>query len=250
MVAVAGCGDAEYASDFTENTVPFFTQKQKLDTALSGPWEKFGYSVRIPKSFTEVAPPPAPTQEQKDDPDWEPPDDLRQPDYLLDYGLPGMKGAWEGPLPGEGQRVGERWLYVLDNRKLEDDEIDPGLPPEDFVYEIADRFARSMERDGQFLATPEPEQFKTMTFPQSPQPFAPPVQFETPQAPLVGDFGDGLVHRVELYVHRAGSLTTVVALVMPEDAMAGPEIGEPRDLMLQTFAAGQTPRSAAAPAGG
>ncbi|NNJ26045.1 hypothetical protein [Alienimonas chondri] len=254
VLAASGCGDSDYQADFTGNTVPYFAQRQEVDAALSAPWEKFGMSLRVPRGFKEQPPPPKPTKEELEDEFWEPPVDKRQPTYLLDP-LPGMKGAWQGPLPGEGEQVGHRWLYVLDTAGLKDDPVMPGLAPENFVFEIADRFARSMELNGRFLATPEPEQFKPRTFPEPPQPFAPPVQYRTPPAPLVGDFGDGQVHRVELYAHQLGGRTTIIALVMPEEAMIGPGMGDSRDLMLQTLefgtaASGAAPQGGAPPAGG
>ncbi|MFH5804108.1 hypothetical protein [Alienimonas sp. DA493] len=251
VFAAAGCGDAEYLADFRGNTVPYFEQRQALDAALAAPWQYAGITLRPPRGFSEVSAPPEPTQEQLEDEYFVPPADPRQPTYLLDP-LPGLKGAWKGPLPGAGEQAGNRWLYVLDSRNLEDDPVAPNLEPDRFVEEVTDRFARAMN-----LPTPELEQFKPMTFPTSSEPFARPVQYRTTPSPLVGEFGDEQIHRVELYVYDAGGRKVIVALVMPEEAMIGPEFGEPRDLMLQTLEVGAptaAPRAGGggggAPAGG
>ncbi|QDT17249.1 hypothetical protein [Alienimonas californiensis] len=249
VLAAAGCGDAEYLADFKGNTVPYYAQRQALDAALAAPWQYAGISLRTPRGFSAVSPPPKPTKEQLEDEFFIPPPDPRQPTYLLDP-LPGLKGAWKGPLPPAGEQAGQRWLYVLDSRNLDDDPVAPNLDPDQFVEEITDRFARAMN-----LRTPEPQSFQSMPFPRSAAPFARPVQYSTPPKPLIGEFGDEQIHRVELYVYDSGGRKVIVALVMPEEAMIGPELGEPRDLMLQTLEVGMPsatpqPGGGGAPAGG
>ena len=243
LLAACGCGDASYREDMANNTVPFYEQTAELNAALAAPWQKGGITLRVPRGFNEQPAPPPPTKEELEDDFYEPPPDKRQPTYLLDP-LPGLKGAWKGPLPGAGEAVGNRWLYVIDSRGLEDDPIDPGLSAENLVYEVADRFARAMNEP-----TPEPESFKDITFPQPPRPFARPVRYRTPQKTLVGEFGDGQMHQVDLYVHQAGPRTVIVALVMPEAAMIGPQLAASRDLMLQTLEV-NAPIAAPAPSGG
>lgn len=253
ILAAAGCGDADYRADFTQNTVPYYAQRQRVDAALSGVWENGGIQLRVPKSFSEVSPPPSPTKEQREDEYFVPPKDPRQPDYLLagrsDPGrLPGLRGAWKMQ-PRAGQ-AGERWLYVLDSTALKNDPEEPGLDPEKFVDTVADRFARSMKKDGRILSTPT--EYKTKTYPQSQEPFAPPVQYKTPQTRLSGRFSDddgAAEHRVELYVHERGSRTIMVILVMPEGGETGQSLREPTDLMLQTLVVGDAARSRG-PAGG
>lgn len=249
VLAAAGCGDESYRADIAGNTLPYYELRRDLDAALSSPWEKEGISLRVPHSFTEQPGPPSPTKEQRDDPDWEPPRDRRQPDYLRDQRLPGLKGAWKGPLPGEGERVGNRWLYVLDSRGLEDDPVEPGLDPDRFAYEVTDRFARAFN-----LPTPELERFKWMAFPQTPHPFAPSVRYQVPPTALLEEL-EGQSHQVELYVHQARGRTVILALVMPEGATSAPDLGGARDLMLQTLdvtstaggAAGTTPAAGGGP---
>ena len=246
VLAAAGCGDADYRRDFAENTLPYYSQRQALDVALNAPWEKAGISLRVPKSFSEQLGPPPPTKEQKEDEFWEPPPDKRQPDYLLDR-LPGLRGAWKGPLPGAGEQAGNRWLYVLDSAALKDDPVDSGMDPAQFAFEVTDRFARALNVE----RSDYPEEFKEVTFPRTPQRFARPVQYRSPRIPLMGKFSDRdeLVHVADIFVHEAGARTVIVAMVMPEGAMRRPAISEPRDLMLQTLEVGAA-RAAAPPAGG
>jgi len=238
VLSLAGCGDDGYRADLANNTVPYFDQRYELDTTLSAPWEKAGISLRVPKTFTEQPAPAPPTKEQKEDESWEPPPDKRQPDYF-EGRLPGLKGAWQGPLPSAGQKAGNRWLYVLDTLALEDDPVEPGLDPERYVDEIADRFARALN-----LQTPDVERFKWTSFPQTQQPFAPPVRYRVPPAPLVEEFGEGVEHQVELYVHEGRGRTVILALVMPQDLILAPEMSASRDLMLQTLSV-NTPAPAA-----
>ena len=238
-----GCGYESYNADLRENTVPYFEQRQDLDTNLSSPWERFGLSLRVPRGFDEVNPPPPPTNEELEDPDLEEPADPRQPDYLLSA-LPGLRGAFRGPQPGAGEVVGQRWVYVLDSRGLKDDPVDPGLPEEELPFAVADRFAAALN----IPDTPEPTEFVPIKFPQAAKPFAVPVEYFKPATTMVGEFGDGVPHVVDLYVRRDGPRRTVIVQVMPEAAVIrDAAVGTARDLMLQTL---ETGKPAAAPRAG
>ena len=242
----AGCGYDGYERDFAENTLPYFELRRELDGALSAPWERSGISLRVPQGYRFVSPPPEPTKEELEDEYYQPPADPRQPEYLVDD-LPGLKAAWQLPAPQAGT-VGQRWLYVLDSAGLENDPVRPGLPAEELVFEVADRFARTFN-----LNTPRAEEYRRENFPSPPRPFAPQVAYEAPGEPLTGDV-DGVEHRVELFVHREGGRVTVLALVVPTEALMNDRsLGNDRDLMLQTLEVSRSSRSSApaqAPPGG
>ena len=237
--ALIGCGYDEYERDFAANTLPYFELRRELDATLATPWNGPGVSLRVPQGFDLVSPPSPPTEEELADEFYQPPRDPRQPEYLRDD-LPGLKAAWRGP---GGEKPGQRWIYLLDSSNLEDDPVAPDLAPEEFLYAVADRFARTLD-----LPTPSDDAYRRQTFPTPARPFAPQVAYSVPPEPLTG-FIDGVDHRVELYAHESGGRITIVAVVLPtDDLLSDRSLGAARDLMLQTLETGRIARRAA-PAG-
>ena len=238
--ALAGCGAESYSKDLKGNTVPYFELQRDLNANLSGPWEQRGISLRVPQSFSLVAPPAAPTEEELEDEFYQPPRDERQPAYLT-RDLPGLRAAWRFG-GGAGESAGQRWLYVLDSRDLEDDPVEPGLEPAELPFEVTDRFAEAFN-----LPTPPTDAWTDARFPQAPRPFAPPVQYRTPPEALTGDI-DGVEHTAELYLHEERGRFVLLALVAPTETLATDRgLTAARDLMLQTL---DVNAATAAPAAG
>ena len=159
---------------------------------------------------------------------FEPPRDERQPAYLS-RDLPGLRAAWRFG-GGAGEAAGERWLYLIESSNLDDDPVEPGLDPADLPFEVTDRFAEALN-----LPTPQIETWVDAKFPQSPRPFAPQVSYLTPPEVLTGGIG-GVEHTAELYLHRDGGRTVILALVAPTDALTNDRtLTTARDLMLQTL---------------
>ena len=226
--ALAGCGAESYSADLKGNTVPYFELQRDLNTNLGGPDGAGGVTLRVPRSFAAVPPPPKPTDEELEDEFFESPRDERQPAFLT-RDLPGLSAAWTFG-GGAGQSAGQRFLYLLDSRDLEDDPVEPGLDPIDLPYEVVDRFAEAFN-----LKTPQVESYVPTRFPQSPRPFAPPVQYRVPPEALTGDL-DGVEHTAEVYLHEAGGRNVLLVLVAPTDALTGDRtLTAARDLMLQTL---------------
>ena len=223
-----GCGGEGYSRDLKANTVPYFELQRDLNANLAAAWESRGISLRVPQSFSLVPPPPAPTEEEAEDEYYEPPRDERQPAYLT-RDLPGLRAAWSfgGSV---GERAGQRWLYVLDSRDLENDPVEPGLDPAELPFAVVDRFGEALN-----LPTPPTEAYVDARFPQAPRPFAPPVQYRTPPEALTGDL-DGVEHTAEVYLREDGGRFVLLVLVAPTETLTADRgLTTARDLMLQTL---------------
>ena len=241
-VSLAGCGSEAYERDMARNTVPYFELRQELDANLGPLWSKRGVTFRPPRGFTEVAP-PAPLSAEDEEAGLDPPVDRRQPTFL-NFGLPGLLGAWTGPAGKVGEPAGERWLYAFDTAGLEDDPVTEGLDPEEMLPELLDRFARG------FDAVPPPlDALRAETYPTPARRFVDPVRFEVLDRPLSGLIGD-VPHRLELYAYRTGSRETVLVLLLPEAAFGDASLDGARKLMLQTLTVNAPPRRDPAAAGG
>ena len=238
-LTLCGCGGESYSKDLTGNTVPYFALQRELNANLAGPYEARGIGLRVPASFRFVDPPKPPTDEEREDEYYQPPPDERQAAYLR-RDLPGMRAAWRFA-GAPGQPGGERWLYLLDSRDLEDDPEEPGLEPAELPFAVTDRFAEAFN-----VPTPPIESFRPARYPAAPTNFAPAVNYRVPPEVLVGEI-EGTEHTAEVYVHENRGRHLVLVLVAPTETLTSDRgLTTARDLMLQTLEVSNARRSAPA----
>ena len=228
LLPLTGCGSAaSYEADLVENTVEYFELRQRLDAALNGPSSSAGITLRVPKGFARVRA-PEPLTEEEIEAGAEEPEDERQTGYLP-FDMPGLRLAWRAR-PRPGASPGQRWIYVFDTRRLEDDPVNPALDPEELFFDVADRFAEGLDRP-----QPDLDNLTRQVYPTPAERFAEEVTYDVLPAPLVGEI-DGVEHQIEFYALRTGRRETIVTLVYPaEDLRDDAALQAARDLMLQTL---------------
>lgn len=136
-----GCGVDQYETRLAE-TNAFFQYRQYLDKALQSPaWSGPNtISMRIPRGF-QLMPPPPPAKEGE-----EPQPDTRQPTYL-GLQLPGLVAAWQANLPADQGNL-PAFLYVCSNHHMFNQQPTEGeakAEPELFLTELEELLSTTMQ---------------------------------------------------------------------------------------------------------
>ena len=110
LLCASGCGVEEYHNRVVQNSIPFLSYQQELNSNLTGRWRKGEVSLRLPAGLTEV-----PGPKKKD----EKTRDKRLPPGLQIDRLTGLLGGFRGEVQAAGTSTKVPvYALILSNREL------------------------------------------------------------------------------------------------------------------------------------
>ncbi|QDT65028.1 hypothetical protein V22_22740 [Calycomorphotria hydatis] len=252
ILFLSGCGYDAYEYRFTQNTIPYFVYKDKVESNLEAPWKFAQISFRPPKPFKEL-PPPKATKSQGNDSEREsrrPPVDPRQPRFLRSD-LVGLAGAFRGDLQLEASDAASAgtapaYIYILSNIAMKR-ERDVDLSQIQFDLMSVNRVLEGM---GLTPISPQRLSTELSSYRVGGKKFAPQKQYKRLRF-IVDDVLDANASTlVELFFISGGPVQVCVLMFLPENSARSENMNERTELMLESLAIRGKSGSSPAPAGG